>query len=500
MTFDKQKRKRRKIYYNDVFIKHNRLLIDEDLSIPEGKYYTPICILTSDLVLRENIPDLQTGLIKLFKRQHSHRFFCAYNSIDEILENIENMDDTLMSWYESIEVGRFDFEIDNSLNEAISYFDVEIKNINSSYLSLEFHLYLADSFIKMQTKLINNNYVDDKGYIKSEFMRNSKTSGGKRTYTVRHYSNAHLKSDLISENITILKWRFYDKMQKYFPTLLHQKNSVPPSINIYKTNISYKESTAHNFWSSVGISSYQGQFIDESRKLFFKTNYSGRYEYNHRTDLVYIVNEATMKREIMYYSKDFQIINEFAENLSINVFKFALLDALNDLIAKECVIYKSKLNKVKLEKNRLSKLLKLRYEYEKDIDFYRRYVSDNIWKKAEREITNVFEGKHLKHSYDYRILTESPIVSKDKILEQIGVLCAEFDDKTLILQHLAAYKNESKSRRINFIMLLLSIATVTFIVFPDLCKNVAHSLLNVWSFIRNIFYNVNLTSAFLSRF
>lgn len=254
-----------------------------------------------------------------------------------------------------------------------------------------------------------------------------------------------------------------------------KKNSAPPSINIYKTNISYTESTTCKFWSSVGISSFQGQFIDESRKLFFNTDYSGRYEHSYRTDLVYIVNESTMKWDEMYYSIDFQIVNEFAENLSTNVFfKFALLDALNDLIAKECVIYKSKLNKVKLEKNRLSKLLKLRYHYEKEIDFYRRYVLDDIWGKAEIGIAYIFEGKQLKYSYDYRIFTESKIVSKNKILEQIGVLCTEFDDKTLILQHLAAYKNESKSRRTNFIMLLLSIATVAFIVFfPDLSKNVA---------------------------
>ena len=483
MTFNKQKREQRKSRYNRVFGEYPKM-INKDLSIPEGKYYTPVCILTSDLVMRENIPELQTGLIKLLKRQYSHKFIGGQHSIDEILEDIENMDDTLVSCYNSIDVGRFDFERDNSMNEAISYFDVYIKNINSSYLSLEFHLYLADSFKKMQTGLINSNYVDDKGYIELGFMHNSKTSGGKRTFSVIHYNNADLKSDLICENITILKYRFYDKIQKYFPTLLHQKNSVPPSINIYKTNILYTESTASDFWSSVGISSFRGQFIDKSRKLFFETGYSGSYKHSHRTDLVYIVNEETIKKEGGFYSIDFQVVNELAENFSTNVFKFALLDALNDLIAKECVKYKLKLNKIKLKKNRLSKLLKLRYHFEKDIDFYRRYVSDDIWEKAKMEIASVFEGKHLKRSYDYRILTESPIVSKDKILEQIGVLCVEFDDKTKILQHLAVYKNESKSRRTNFIMLLLSIVTVLFIVFPELSKDAADFLLNVWSSIR----------------
>ncbi len=123
ITFNKQKREQRKSYYNRVFVEHHRLR-DKDLSIPEGKYYIPVCILTSDLVLRENIPELKTGLIKLLKRQYSHKFWGIHHSIDEILECIENMDDTLTSWYDYIEVGRFDFERDNSLYEAVSYFVV----------------------------------------------------------------------------------------------------------------------------------------------------------------------------------------------------------------------------------------------------------------------------------------------------------------------------------------------------------------------------------------
>lgn len=486
IAFDKQNRDHRKTWYKNLFIERHKFK-GKDLSIPKDKYYTPICIITSDLVMRENIPTLQAGLKKLLQKQYSHKFFGAYQSVDEILGHIENMDDTLTSWYDQINVGRFDFESNSALDPFISYFDVHIKNINSSYLSLEFHLYLADCFKNTQTELINNNYSDDKGHIQSGFIHNSKKSGGKRSYTVAHYNDANLKSDIISENITILKWRFYNVLQKYFPTLLHKKGSIPPSINIYKTNISYTDISVGHFWSSVGISSYQGQFIDESRKLFFKINNSGRYEHNYRTDLIYLVNEETMKREGGYYHIDFQIVNEFAETFDTSIFKFTLLDAMNDLIANEIVSYKSRLNKVKLQKSRLNKLLKLRYHYTKDIDFYRRFISDDIWLKAEESIAEIFEGKHLKHSYDYRILTESPIVAKNKILEQMNVLCTEFNDKTVILQHLSAYKNEGKNRRINLIMLLLSIATVVFIIFPDLSKNVAGKLQYVWSFLRNIF-------------
>lgn len=160
---------------------------------------------------------------------------------------------------------------------------------------------------------------------------------------------------------------------------------------------------------------------------------------------------------------------------------------MNGLVANNLISYKLKLNKIKLRKNRLNKLLRLRYLYERDIDFYRRYVCDDIWEKAQNKIAHIFDGKKLKHSYDYRVLTESPVVSKNKIIEQIKALSAEFDEKTSILQHLAAYKNENRNRRVNFIMLLLSTATIVFIIFPDLSKDVAEYLLNIWSFVKNIF-------------
>lgn len=62
------------------------------------------------------------GFIKLLKKQFSHKFVGGHKSIDEILKCIENMDDTLTSWYDWIDVGRFDFERGGTLKQDISYF------------------------------------------------------------------------------------------------------------------------------------------------------------------------------------------------------------------------------------------------------------------------------------------------------------------------------------------------------------------------------------------
>lgn len=485
-TLNKKKREHRKFSYIHSFVEPYQFR-EKDLSIPAGKYYVPVCIITSDLVLRENIPQLKSGLIKLLKSHFSHKFLGGQRSVDEILKNIENMDDTLTSWYNWIDIGRFDFEDDRILKEKISYFDVYIKNINSSYLSVEFHLYGTDSYIKEHVNIIDNNFMNKEGYVMPGFTQNHRVSGGKRTYGVGHYNNAHLKSDLIYEDISIMKWQFYNKIQKYFLTTLHQKSINPPSIDIYKTNVHYTDKNAQNFWDSVGVSSYQGQFIDESRKLFFKTNLSGRYERQGRTDLIYVVNEMTIEKSPGYYSFDFQIVSEFKDNLSASLLKFALLEALNEIVAKELISYKLRLNKIKLRKNRLNKLLKLRYFYERDMDYYKRFACDDIWGKAEGTISEVFDKKKLERSFDYRVLTESSIAAKNKIIEQINVLSNEFDDKTRILQHLAAYKNENRTKRINYVMLFLAIATLGFIIYPNLAKFVGEAIIKILRNITSVF-------------
>lgn len=483
VTLNKEKRDQRKFNYNQSFVNMPKLM-EKDLSIPVGKYYAPVCVITSDIVLREDIPKIKSGLIKLLKKHYSHKFLSHGNSIEKILEIIDKMDDTLTSWYNSVEIGRFDFENDVKLKEKISFFDVYIKNLNSSYLLIEFHLYCAENYIKNQVNIINGNYVKKDGFIMPGFGHNRKVSGGRRIYGVVNYNNAHLKSDHIFEDILKMKWQFYNKIQKYFVTILHQKSVNPPSINVYKTNLPLTGQNMLSFWDSVGISCYQGQLIDESRKLYFKTNLSQRYEHQVRTDMIYVVNEHTFVKLDEYYSVDYQMVFEFKDTFNDSLLRFELLRALNDITAKELISYKQILNRIKLKRDKLHKLLKLRYHFEKDIDYYRRFASEDIWKEARNTISGVFDVMRLSKSNDYSILTESSIDAKNKINEQINTLSNEFNDKTNILQHLVAYKNESRIKVINYLMLFLALSTLVFIIYPDLAKIIGEYIIEILDNIR----------------
>ena len=241
----------RKSQYADNFINPSDL-DTRDLSIPSDKYYIPIYIITSDLILREDIPKLKVGLKRLIKNQYSHKFLGRCQSIDDICFAIDNMDSTLRSSYRSIDIDSLDFENNVSLKHTISWFSIKVRNINTSYLSNEFYICLSDTFRQELCHIINNTYRNLKGHIFRFVARSRSASGSKHEYGIRFYNAAFLKSDKINEQITLLKWEFYNEIQKYFHTLLHQKGSIPPGINIYKTNIHYSNKTAYDFWESVG--------------------------------------------------------------------------------------------------------------------------------------------------------------------------------------------------------------------------------------------------------
>lgn len=365
---------------------------------------------------------------------------------------------------------------------------IYIRNINSSHLAIETHLHFADNFFEEQIGIINNDYKDKNGHVYPALLKNRKVSGGKQSQIVCHYSDSALKSDLLYENFSILKWKFYNRIQKFFPTILHSRGVPPPTVYIYKTNISHTENDTEEFWASMGVMGYAGQFIDRSRKLFFSIHQSGRYDFHRRPsrDLIYLVNDTTMEHEAGYYSPDIQIEHEFVMELSNSICKLQLLEVMNDTVASRLIDYKHKLHKIKLEKNKLHKLLKLRYLYERDIDFYRRYIQDNIWEGPQKKISYLFENQRLLRSYDYRSLTEAPIVAKDKIVEQIGAISEEFDAKTSVLQHLSAYKSEAKNRIINLTMLFFTGTTLLFVIFPSWSEKVAKFLLYIWTLLLKI--------------
>lgn len=62
------------------------------------------------------------------------------------------------------------------------------------------------------------------------------------------------------------------------------------------------------------------------------------------------------------------------------------LDMLSREAGKTLVEYKHKLDKIKLKRNNLESLLKLKYNFSMEIDDFNRYKRDDIWDKSKRDL------------------------------------------------------------------------------------------------------------------
>ena len=114
--------------YEDIFDNYYRIG-DHNNSLPENHFMNLRTIVTADLVHREDIKELQKGIRHLLKTRRTNRFFNFHtDGLDEICNRLEKMDSTLLSWYEKVDCGIFEFK-GHRLESTIDYFTVSICNI-----------------------------------------------------------------------------------------------------------------------------------------------------------------------------------------------------------------------------------------------------------------------------------------------------------------------------------------------------------------------------------
>lgn len=464
----------------------------DDNSIPEKDTYQLYSLVVADLIRREDIGKIQKGIRYLLRNRRSNRFLAApHEGLDEICKKIEQMDASLLSWYDTVNCGIFEFT-NHPLEECIDYFTVKICNVNSGYLSLIFNIHISEKKKRELSELINCNYNDKKGYAYQTMTGRSDRTGAFKNYTITHFNNNFLKADKIYELLSYIEWDFFTELEKIFPFVLHGKTIMPPRIEIFSTSIDYHVDNKY-FWDSVGVSDYQGQFIDERHKMFYENQMSGRYDNLHINNrLIYIFKDDNIKIGQFKSIKDtvYHHINDYA----IEYFKFMFLDILSRETGKTLILYKHRLDQIKLKKNHLNALLKLKYNLSMDIDDYSRYKRDDIWSRAQKKLDEVYRYNDMvaenatktffiSHTY----FCESAVSESNRMDKDIAVVVREFEEKKEILQNLSDYRNAAKSIRLNLITVLLTALTLFFVIFPQKANDLAALFIILWKAIVGFF-------------
>ena len=464
----------------------------DDNSLSENASFDLYSVVVADLIRREDIKKVQKGIRLLLKKRRSNRFLAApVDGLDEICKKIEQMDASLLSWYNTVDCGLFEFK-SHQLENSIDYFSMKICNVNSGYLSLVFNIHLSNAKLEELGTVVSCYYDDRRGYATQTMTGKSNTTGAYKNYTLVHYNNNALKADIIYEFISSIEWEFMNELNAIFPFVLHNRNIMPPRIETYSTNIDYHDDKRY-FWDSIGIDGYQGQFLDERHKVFFENCLSGRYGDLHSNNrIIYVFKDdgiepgqlKSIKDEVYYHIKEY----------AIEYFKFVFLDMLSRETGKVLVAYKHKLDKIKLKKNQLEMLLKLKYKLSMEIDDYSRYKRDDIWERAEKKLKEVYiysdrvaESASRTFFISHSGFSRGAISESEKIDKDIEIVLREFEEKKQILQNLADYKNTAKSLWLNVIMMLISAITLYFVIFPEKAKEIADIIIGIMSVVKSWF-------------
>ena len=391
-----------------------------DNSIPKGNNFQLKHVIIADIIKKEDTKKLQSGLRRLLKEYRSGRYFGgSIEGVEEICARIEQMGTMLSTRFEQVNCGIFEFN-EPKMSEIISWFKVVIKYFNSEYLMIQFEFCFSVQKAVELADLMKCNYFENNGYAHTSLTAKHNQTGAFKNHVVSYYNNDALKSDKIYEFISYIEWQFNDKLKAFFPFVLHNKGIMPPRIEVYKTDISYRQNYKH-FWQSIGIAPYNGQFLDENQKVFFICEYSFRYK------------ECLPDNRVVYIFKDCKdgyygcfstesMLRDHLKYVDTNLLKLLIFKIMSKEAEKVIGKYNHKLDEIKLRKCNLKKLIKKQYQFIRDYDFYNRLIINTDWKTIlDRLESEYSDSEEQIRKYNLRGYTSYKYLygSAKKISEQI---------------------------------------------------------------------------------
>lgn len=483
---DKEKKKWKKEIYRNEFLGNSGF--ERSNQIPEDCSYEPVAIIATDLVAKENINQLKYGLKKIILKYSTKELFSGLQDTDGIkrfVDNLnENITDNSQSW---INLGRFDFSNHPHLDKNIAYFDIKVLNFSSSFTAIQFTIFMSDERKKELNRLINEDYKGNSKKVTGHYKRKRSKSGARKSYGLTTYSKDLVKRVKINEFTTELKWILFNEISKYIPTILHDSGEIPPSVNIFKTNITLEDDEMSSFLTSVGYDSPRVLPISDTASLVIDplTNSVSNKTF---LDYTYIV-DTKQKKEELYASLDARIIEEL-DYLYSYLIKTHILKVISNKFFLVSSSYRNKINNVKIKKKSYKKLLALRYAYETDTNIFKRLFEEIDWvyEKKNIQLFPLENKDELKspYSYAYKSLTEHPFNIKVKIEKYKDYIKYEIENKLTLTSHLKDYKDEGRNHRLNIVNIFLSAITFLSLLFPSIPINLANQFKKIFLLIPNL--------------
>lgn len=464
---DKKKRTRKKEDFYYTFIRDSP--IKKSNQIDEDFFYEQHSIVATDLVAKENIQELKKSLETFQFKFSTKKFLGNFSNVDALENTINNLNNDVTDSNSWINIGRFDFSSNFTLNQNIDYFDIKIMNFSSSFFAIQFKIFMSDERKKNLAKLINENYKGNNKKLSSYYKQKKNKSGSHKAYTVTSFDEDDIKRKKINEFIIEIKWILFNEINKYLSTHFHSVGVPPPSLNIFKTNIDITSAKRSSFLRSIGYSLEDSLLVEDSTRLVLDDHQSLRNN-NIFNDYTYVVNTENRKDDTSI-SLD-TMINFESEHIYSMLIRSHILKSLKPEMSFLNSFYRNKINNMRIKKNTYKKFLALRYEYEKHTNIYDRLFEEIDWKYEKNKfndfiLNNKIELNSSHNMIIYRLI-EYPFSIKEQFKKHQDYIKSNIANKLKLTGYLNDYKNQGRDFRINVITLTITITTFLSLLFPSI--------------------------------
>ncbi|ANX13347.1 hypothetical protein ABE41_015165 [Fictibacillus arsenicus] len=432
--------------------------------IPRDIHLDLLSVYVAEYIPIENVNKLNKGLKKLIKSYPAGLQYGTAEQVDEFCNEVK----------QSIHGGRWsnfgylDLTKEDSVSDFVKYIQIQGTHLSSSSIILQFVITPSDEFTNEYNKLIKSD-------IKVGHSFNFKLKSFLKFWGGKRLSYDIVKNQMLEDLIVELKWRTLKEISKFFPLYFTKNKLIPPGIEVYKLNQTscvfknVENEKRSSFWNAIGMDSYS-PFSDISKDGYWQLFTEGREPYLIDSSLKVTCN-SIIKREPMYHSLDFQIVDmlqEFAELLlPIIVMREYAVDTSKKIAIQQNKTFSS----IKKERPKYQKLINIRYELERNLQILKRFkneIGDDYFNRIKSQIKKLAEFEPSNPSYSYNRTSASEMIVDntkyivDKTFEHSQNFAKIIDDSVKLLE---IKTNDSLRRRsfwLSIITFVLSLAATIF--------------------------------------
>ena len=491
MSFGKKRKQR--IFSHSIF-ERDHLFDREKNALPQPYYFEPTDIIIYDLVAKKDLKQTKSGLIRLFKRCFTHKYITGGKSEENIEKLINGLDQTLHSGNSWYNIGLFDFAYDKELDKYIHHFVIRFHNFSSSYAAVEIRIALSNSIKNEIREFINNDYNKPGMRIHKHWIKNKKKSGAVIGYGVSSgEASEYAKYIIISEQLDYIKNTFMSQIVRYFPLIQYSTSQDLTGIIVCETNITPYDEFDYSIYNAIGINDRYGFNLSIGERLYTSTG-EDWFSQDGKSNMMLLYNPDQIDDYKIYVNQHNYVLEHFTSDIMSELYKTFVVRNLGYLYLGLISDYRNRINACKYDKKSHSKLLKLKYEYNKDFYDFKK-ITDELPVCNELESANQYIEKndysrtsvYLGRFHPYKLFTESPKWMWNQVKENYTEIEMDLERKIDIASGMMTYSRENSNKRLAIYQLVFAAMTFTLLIFPELAQRLADKIKIIWSYIENMF-------------